>query len=94
MAAESPMWTLFVKKGDGNTASVIERREVFMVSRACIDKPSNCSFLRSCHYICHPSKPNQQLMAFSLIIREMEGYDDRPVGHTIKNTYYHMTHHT
>ena len=72
MAAESPMWTLFVKKGDDNTTSVIERREVFMVSRACIDKPSNCSFLRSCHYICHPSKPNQELMAFSLIIREID----------------------
>lgn len=31
---ESPMWTLFVKKGDGSTASLIERRDVFMVSRA------------------------------------------------------------
>ena len=44
MAVDSPMWTLFVKKGDGSTASVIEKREVFMVglslSRACIDKPS------------------------------------------------------
>ena len=59
LLVESPMWTLFVKLGDGSTASVIERREVFMVSCACIDKLSNYSFLRSCHYICHLSKPNR-----------------------------------
>ena len=38
MAGESPMWTIFVKKGDGSTASVVEKRDVFLVSHACIDK--------------------------------------------------------
>ena len=42
------------------------------LSRACIDKPSNCNFLRSCHYICRPSKPNQKLMAFSLNTRAID----------------------
>ena len=38
MAGESPVWTLFVKKGDGSSASVVEKRDVLLVSRACIDK--------------------------------------------------------